>query len=128
MALLASLLLATAAAQTPLPEVLGPASFRPGLWESNPVGRLDRKQRACIIDPARVVISGSTDGCTRRVLNQAGDAATLTWTCPDGNGRTDVRRSDTDSFTLVLQGVRGKLPFNDRIEMRRVGDCPGDRR
>ncbi len=114
---------ATAAhADAPLLKPL--ADFQKGQWQGSMVGGR-RLGPMCVTAPdAMLTGGGPQSGCTFTVIEDGPSEAVVTYKCPTGrSGRTALRRDAGGLYTIDAQGIANNLPFGDRTEWRRLGNC-----
>ncbi|WP_315760221.1 hypothetical protein [Sphingomonas sp. Y38-1Y] len=114
---------ATAApAQAPVLKVL--SQIEPGRWQLREVDS-KTERTVCISDP-RILIQlhhGSAQ-CSRFVIDNQADAGTVHYTCSGaGHGRTTLSVETPRLLQIETQGLANGLPFESKIEARRLGGC-----
>lgn len=126
---LGAVLLVSPAASAPQPGKLGAlARLEPGRWQ---LRDLDNSravpQSICVADPVALIqIRHRGSPCSRLVISQNTENATVHYTCPaNGFGRTSLRLETPRLAQIDTQGIIGNAPFAYRAEARRVGPCSG---
>lgn len=102
--------------------------LEPGLWQiRNLEDRGAAPQSICVADPTILVqVQHRNSPCSRLVLANDADGATVHYTCPaHGFGRTSVRVETPRLAKIDTQGIVDNAPFAYRAEARRVGACGG---
>lgn len=126
---LGALVLVSPAASAPQPGKLGAlARIEPGRWELRDLDNLRAQQQSiCVADPVALVqLRHRGSPCSRLVISQDAEAATVHYTCPaNGFGRTSVRLETPRLAQIDTQGIIDNAPFAYRVEARRVGPCKG---
>jgi hypothetical protein len=65
--------------------------------------------------------------CTESVLSQTDKITLVAYKCTTGGyGQTKITVLTPRSLRIETQGISADLPFNYKIQARRVGNCPGD--
>ena len=102
------------------------AQVAPGLWEVSGVPGAKAPIRQCVADLlALAQFEHRSENCSRHVIRDVGNSATVEYTCPGGGfGRTEVGVVTPRSLRLDTQGISDGLPFHYVAQARRVGDCP----
>lgn len=126
---LGAILLVSPAASAPQAGKLGAlARIEPGQWQlrdldNNRAGQ----QLICVADPAALIqIRHRGAPCSRLVISQDMEGATVHYTCPaNGFGRTSLRLETPRLAQIDTQGIVDNTPFAYRAEARRVGPCRG---
>lgn len=126
---LGAVLLVSPAASAPQPGKLGAlARLEPGRWQLRDLDNVRAApQSICVADPT-VLIQLRHRGapCSRLVLSQNAETATVQYTCPaNGFGRTSLRLETPRLAQIDTQGIADNAPFAYRAEARRVGSCGG---
>ena len=82
-------------------------------------------QDLCLIDPnALLQIRHGKAQCSRFVIAEATDRATVHYTCPgQGHGRTTIIVETPRLVRIETQGVADGAPFQLELEGRRSGAC-----
>ena len=111
-------MLAAAAA----PSVLGQTEG--GLWEVSRTGATP--VRLCVANPAALAqFEHRSATCTRKVIREAGTAATIHYTCTGGGfGHSNLTVLTPRSLRIETQGISSNAPFKYVLQARRVGNCP----
>jgi len=101
------------------------AKLQPGLWQLRVIGRDSRPAPVCIGDPAVLAqLQHRDQPCSRLVVAQDGQAATVHYTCQAGGyGQTSLRVETPRLVQIDTQGIIGNAPFAYRIEARHAGSC-----
>lgn len=119
-AMAAGLLGGVAAAQAPA--VLG--AIKPGEWQVREAGPGGELRRLCVIQPAELLqIRHGPGACTRTVLATSPRAATVSYACPSGTGRTTLTLTGAGEVHIQTQGLVGGQPFDTEYDARLVGRC-----
>ena len=103
------------------------AQLRPGLWQLRDLDRRgSRPQSICVRDANILMqIQHRNSPCSRIVISNAADEATVHYTCPsNGFGRTSIRVETPRLVQVDTQGISAGVPFAYRLEARRTGACP----
>lgn len=126
---LGAILLVSPAASAPQPGKMGAlARLEPGQWQLRDLDNARAaRQSICVADPTALIqIRHRGAPCSRLVLNQDAEAATVHYTCPaNGFGRTSLRVETPRLAQIDTQGIIDNTPFAYRAEARRVGPCRG---
>jgi hypothetical protein len=105
------------------PVAIVPAS--PGLWEFTgmPAGT---PARQCLADTAALArLEHRRQNCTETVISQNSTTSVIDYRCVNGGyGQTRLTMLTPSSLRIETQGISDNLPFNYKIQARRVGDCP----
>jgi len=114
--------LTAAPAQGPQLAALG--GIEHGEWQLHEVGEHGTGRMLCVSDPSVLlqVIHGNAP-CSRFVIENAANTATVHYTCPTGHGRTTITIETPRLFQLKTQGVMNGAPFDYDFEGRRTGAC-----
>lgn len=83
-------------------------------------------RKICLRSAAELVyhMQGNSQ-CTSELVQSSSDRLTVHYRCTGRSaGRTEVLRETPDLFRVESQGFIGDLPFADRTELRRIGNCP----
>ena len=116
----AGLLLLSAARSAPG----GIALASPGLWEFTglPPGASARQCLANTAALARLEHRGQN--CSETVISQNATTTLIDYRCATGGyGQTKLTMLTPRSLRIETQGISANLPFNYKIQARRVGDC-----
>jgi hypothetical protein len=100
--------------------------LEPGLWEIRELGNPDAvPQSICVADPGLLMqVKHGTSACSRVIIANAQDSATVHYTCPsNGFGDTSIRVETPRLAKIDTQGLVGNVPFAYRAEARRLGAC-----
>ena len=103
----------------------GVALASPGLWEfiGLPAGAAARQCLASTAALARLEHRGQN--CRETVISQTETTSVIDYHCANGgHGQTKLTMLTPRSLRIETQGISGNLPFNYKIQARRVGDCP----
>jgi len=106
--------------------LLALARLEPGQWQIREYGNPQAPVRSiCLSDPEMLVqIEHRQTACSRFVIDNGSNAATVHYTCPtNGYGRTAIRVETAQLAKVDTQGLVGKVPFAYRAEARRTGPC-----
>lgn len=104
------------------------AKLRAGLWELRDLdNRGEPIESVCVADPNILMqIQHRNSPCSRLVIGNGPEAATVHYTCPaQGFGRTSIRVETPRLARIDTQGISSGIPFAYRLEARRLGPCPG---
>src|SRR4029078_6752145 len=93
---------------------LARARVAPGLWEVSGVPGAKAPIRQCVADLlALAQFEHRSENCSRPVIRDVGNSATVEYTCPGGGfGRTEVGVVTPRSLRLDTQGISDGLPFH----------------
>lgn len=96
-----------------------------GMWELRERGSNAAPRRMCVADPSALIqIRHGGAGCSRFVIENKPDRATVHYTCPgSGHGRTTIRVETSRLIQVESQGIADDSPFNVSLEGRRTGAC-----
>lgn len=110
------------AARTPGAIALGD----PGLWELTGLPNAGAAARQCLANTAALArLEHRADRCTEHVISQTATTTLIHYTCANGGyGHTKVTMLTPRSLRIETQGISANLPFNYKIQARRVGECP----
>jgi hypothetical protein len=126
---LGAVILVSPAASAPQAGKLGAlARLEPGQWQLRDLDNARAApQSMCVADGGGLVqIRHRGAPCSRLVISQDQEAATVHYTCPaNGFGRTSVRVETPRLAQIDTQGIINNAPFAYRAEARRVGPCRG---
>jgi hypothetical protein len=103
--------------------------LQPGLWQLRVIGGgAPRPAPVCIGDPAVLTQLPHRDQpCSRLVVAQDGQEATVHYTCQAGGyGQTSLRVETPRLVQIDTQGILGNAPFAYRMEARHAGSCGGN--
>lgn len=125
---LAGLLLAAGlgtAAPARAPQLAVLTRIETGQWQLREAGSTAPPRSICVSDPAMLLQIGHAGAqCSRFVIADAPDGATVHYTCPGaGHGRTALTLETPRLLHLQTQGMAGGAPFDLDYEARRVGAC-----
>lgn len=123
----AALALSTAA-DAPRPAVLN--LVQTGRWALTSHDKTFAARTMCVSDPRMLLeLRQSSAGCTRFVIANEANSATIHYTCPGvGHGRTTLRLETPRLAQIETQGLASGSPFDYAIEARRTGPCDGNGR
>jgi len=102
------------------------AKLQPGLWQFRILsGGAATPAPVCLGDPAVLAqLRHRSTPCSRLVVAQDGEGATIHYTCPAGGyGQTSLRVETPRLVQVDTQGIADNIPFAFRAEARRVGSC-----
>lgn len=102
------------------------AKLQPGLWQLRILGgAASRAAPVCIGDPAILTqLQHRNAPCSRLVVAQDGQGATVHYTCPAGGyGQTMLRVETPRLVQIDTQGIADNSPFAFRAEARLIGSC-----
>ena len=118
------LLLLAAAARPPASIALA----SPGLWELTGLPGGGAASRQCLTNTAALArLEHRDQKCTETVISQTATAMLIDYRCTSGGyGQTKITVLTPRSLRIETQGISADLPFNYKIQARRVGNCPGD--
>ena len=126
---LGAILLVSPAASAPQAGKLGAlARLEPGQWQLRDLDNNRATQQSiCVAEPGALIqIRHRGAPCSRLVVAQDTEAATVHYTCPaNGFGRTSVRVETPRLVQIDTQGIINNAPFAYRAEARRIGPCSG---
>jgi hypothetical protein len=96
-----------------------------GQWQLREAGSTTPAKSLCVSDPAVLLQIGHVGAqCSRFVIADAPDSATVHYTCPGaGHGRTTISLETPRLLHLQTQGIASGAPFDLDYEARRVGVC-----
>lgn len=96
-----------------------------GKWELRERGS-DAVTTICMGNRSRLIqLRHPGLSCEWMVLDRSADVLTVQYTCPrHGYGRTQIRRETNQLIQMETQGIADGLPYQQRLEGRRVGACP----
>ncbi len=101
--------------------------LQPGLWQLRVLGTATpaRPAPVCIGDPTVLAqIQHRNTPCSRLVVAQNDEGATVHYTCPAGGyGQTSLRVETPRLVQIDTQGIADNVPFAYRAEARLVGQC-----
>lgn len=111
-------------AQAPTRALQVLAQLNAGRWElrSRESGAV---QQLCVGERRNAVQLRHRDlACDWVVLEDAAASLTVQYTCRGhGYGRTHIRRESAQLIQVETQGIADGVPFDERVEGRRAGDC-----
>ena len=103
------------------------AKLQPGLWQLRILGGGGGTRLApiCLGDPAVLTqLQHRQAPCSRLVVAQDSQGATVHYTCPQGGyGQTALRVETPRLVQIDTQGIADNVPFAFRAEARLVGGC-----
>jgi hypothetical protein len=99
----------------------------PGIWEISGVPGAKAPIRQCLSDIALLAqFEHRNQTCVRKLIADTPSSSTIEYSCGGaGFGRTDIVAITPRSLRIGTQGISGGLPFNYVLQVRRMGDCPG---
>jgi hypothetical protein len=99
----------------------------PGMWEISGAPGAKAPTRQCLADIALLAqYEHRNQTCVRRLIADRPSSSTIEYSCGGaGFGRTDIVAITPRSLRIGTQGISGGLPFNYVLQVRRMGDCPG---
>ena len=98
----------------------------PGLWEITGIPNAETASRQCLANTAALArLEHRDQKCTETVLSQTEKMTLIDYKCTNGGyGQTKITVLTPRSLRIETQGISANLPFNYKIQARRVGDCP----
>ena len=116
------------AAPAQAPQLAALSSIEQGEWQLREVGAHNPARQLCVSDPALLlqIVQGEAP-CSRFVIENAANTATVHYTCPTGHGRTTITIETPRLFQLKTQGIMNGAPFDYDFEGRRTGACAARR-
>jgi hypothetical protein len=98
----------------------------PGLWEFTGLPTAGGAARQCLANTASLArLEHREAKCTETVISQTASTTRIEYSCANGGyGQTKVTVLTPRSLRIETQGISANLPFNYKIQARRVGDCP----
>ncbi len=98
----------------------------PGLWELTGLPNAGGAARQCLANTAALARLEHRDAkCAETVISQTDSTMLIDYKCANGGyGQTKVTVLTPRSLRIETQGISANLPFNYKIQARRVGDCP----
>lgn len=101
------------------------AAAEGGLWEVSVSARGQAARNICIANPVELAVWEHRGArCTRDIIADEGDRATIHYTCAKGGfGRSDMTLLTPRSLRIATQGISDGAPFNYVLHARRVGNC-----
>jgi hypothetical protein len=98
----------------------------PGLWELTGLPNAGAAARQCLANTAALArLEHRGQKCQETVISQNATTTVIHYTCANGGyGHTRVTMLTPRSLRIETQGISANLPFNYKIQARRVGDCP----
>lgn len=120
---------ASAVAVVPGSGLKATASIEPGLWQVRERGAKTGGRNLCVRDVGALVqLRHAGVQCSRFVIEDAGNRATVHYTCPgSGHGRTTITVNTSHALTVETQGIAEGLPFQEEYWVRRLGSCSAGR-
>jgi hypothetical protein len=114
-----------AAAPARAPQLAVLTRIEPGQWQLKEPGASTVARSLCVSDPAVLLQLGHSGAqCSRFVIADAPDGATVHYTCPGaGHGRTTIAIETPRLLRVQTQGIASGAPFDMDYEGRRIGDC-----
>ncbi|MEO9132797.1 MAG: hypothetical protein ABI240_16550 [Sphingomonas sp.] len=115
----------TAAAPARAPQLAVLTRIETGQWQLKEPGTAAVARSLCISEPAVLLQLGHSGAqCSRFVIADTPDAATVHYTCPGaGHGRTTIAMETPRLLRIQTQGIAGGAPFDLDYEGRRIGAC-----
>ena len=114
-------LLATAA---DAPSLAALDRLQPGKWALSSRDADFPARSICLGDPKTLLQVKHPGTCTRFVITNDANTATVSYTCNgSGNGRTTVRVETPRLAQVETQGLEAGTPFHLAIEARHTGEC-----
>ncbi|HEY0627580.1 MAG TPA: hypothetical protein VGD10_12750 [Allosphingosinicella sp.] len=102
------------------------SKLQSGRWDMREIGNARAQPRSiCVTDP-RILMQIQHQGtpCSRLVIADNGNRATVHYTCPGGDfGRSSIRVDSPRLAIIDTQGIAGGMPFEYRLEARRTASC-----
>jgi hypothetical protein len=97
----------------------------PGEWVLRDTAGTAPSRSICLGDGAQLIQLHHGDvSCTRRVLDNSAEAATVNYSCPGaGHGQTAVTVETSRIIHVHTQGLARGAPFDVDYEARLVGPC-----
>ena len=104
----------------------GIASAQPGLWDISRSASGANPVHICLTDVASLAQwEDRNDRCTRVQLTEQANVVTFDYRCSGGGfGRAEFTLLTPRSLRVRTQGISQRLPFDDTLHARRVGNCP----
>lgn len=98
----------------------------PGLWELTGLPNAGAAARQCLANTGALArLEHRGQNCQETVISQSATTAVIHYTCANGGyGQTKVTMLTPRALRIETQGISENLPFNYKIQARRVGDCP----
>jgi hypothetical protein len=98
----------------------------PGLWEITGIPNAETASRQCLANTAALArLEHRDQKCTETVLSQTEKMTLIDYKCINGGyGQTKITVLTPRSLRIETQGISANLPFNYKIQARRIGDCP----
>ena len=101
------------------------ASLEPGLWQLRSLTGDTLLEPVCLGDPALLAqLRHRRAACRRNVVSQSQDRIEIRYDCPAAFGQSAIRVETPRLARIEGQGVDNGVPFEFRIEARRVRQCP----
>jgi hypothetical protein len=99
----------------------------PGIWEISGAPGVKAPIRQCLSDIALLAqYEHRNHTCVRKLIADTPTSSTIEYSCGGaGFGRSDIEAITPRSLRIDTQGISGGLPFNYVLQVRRMGDCPG---
>jgi hypothetical protein len=106
-------------------EPRSPREAKPGLWDVSLSATGNGARRFCLADPMILTQWEHRHGaCTRVILTERDDSATVHYTCAGGGfGQSVITLLTPRSIRVDTQGIAGDGPFAYRLYARRAGNC-----
>jgi len=102
------------------------ARMEAGLWEVRTLGDgAAAPQSICVADTALLMqLQHGQAACSQRVVSNDDKGVTVQYSCPaNGFGHSSLRMETPRLAKIDTQGIVGKVPFAQRVEVRRLGEC-----
>ena len=98
----------------------------PGLWELTGLPNAEGAARQCLANTATLArLEHRGQACKETVVSENATSTLIHYTCANGGyGQTKVTMLTPRSLRIETQGISANLPFNYKIQARRVGNCP----
>jgi hypothetical protein len=98
----------------------------PGLWELTGLPNAGAAARQCLANTGALArLEHRGQNCRETVISQSATATVIHYTCANGGyGHTRVTMLTPRALRIETQGISANLPFNYKIQARRIGDCP----
>ena len=103
-----------------------PRTARPGYWDISLSATGNGARRVCLSDPM-ILAQWEHRGvaCTRDLLSEQGNSATVRYSCPGGGfGQSVMTLLTPRSIKVDTQGISDGGPFAYSLYARRAGSCP----
>lgn len=101
------------------------ARLEPGLWQLRSLTGEAAPAPVCLGDPALLAqLRHRGLACRRNTVSQAQDRIEIRYDCPAAFGHSAIRVETPRLARIEGQGIDNGVPFEFRLEARRVGPCP----